>query len=443
MESRLHSAPAETETLVDRLDRLNDELQAIREIIDSIRVDFQGGLQNGRVSLVLSEPESLDECREAAVGADTVTLAIRLNAELGLLGDKIEAMIEEQRTTPVVEPETALQVTEPETPADATRETLPPITLFEIGDAVEFELDGEVWFGEIAELDDAENAALVQLVPSFEEVDIPQDLLTRVEPDELSRRAELWEQIMDADHEASPGLVCPSVGDRVRLNLHGHELEGEVNTVQRGLRTVEVVLTPSMETLTVEWSDLLPAGSQTGPSSSALQDTIEPLSARMAEHERWCHEVRDPARLHSEGQRVIRPANAKAVVEYEIAPLPNGDWAVTWRHSFRCGNSRGAGHPWTTRPTRDDCIKLVLNTSRKMFSANSLDKVQVPVAREMLHLLGEGLFGFHEPEPIVEFDPNDSAADLDPSDLGPTGLDPSGLAAFAEAEVIRILEESA
>jgi len=43
----------------------------------------------------------------------------------------------------------------------------------------------------------------------------------------------------------------------------------------------------------------------------------------------------------------------------------------------------------------------------------------------MLHLLGQGLFGFQEPEPI-----------------DPESLDPTGLAALAEAEAIRFQKES-
>ncbi len=413
------SAPAEIEALTERLDLLNDQLRVLQDIAGEIREDLRWGLENGRVQLIVAEADSLDDSRESTVAADAVTLTLRLHAALSQLRDEIIAAIESQQIqTPTSE--TSTSDTEEDITGDPERSELPPIELLEAGDAVEFELEGEIWFGEIAAVDDAENSALVQLIPSYEEVEVPQDLLTRIEPDELSRREEVWTQIMDLDHETSSLAEPPAVGDRVRLNLHGHELEGEVNAVQRLARTVEVVLTPSMEMVTVEWEELIPGDSRTGGSSSALQETIEPLSERMAEHDRWCHEVRDPAEKHSEGSRIVTPANGKALVEYEVAPLPNGEWAVHWAHRFLCGDVSGAGHPWTVRPTRDDCIELVLQTSRKMFSAKHLDKVQIPIAREMLHLLGEGLFGFHEPQP------QDSNI-----------LDPSGLAAAAEAVALR------
>jgi hypothetical protein len=58
---------------------------------------------------------------------------------------------------------------------------LPPVSSWEIGDAVEFSVDErEVW-GEIVELDDATNSATVQLIPSDEEVTVSQDIVRREE----------------------------------------------------------------------------------------------------------------------------------------------------------------------------------------------------------------------------------------------------------------------
>ncbi|MCA9076719.1 MAG: hypothetical protein KDA93_16965 [Planctomycetaceae bacterium] len=317
------TTPVANEDLIECFDRFNDELQSISELLEQIRTDFVWGLQNGRVAIVLSEPESLDECRDVTTGADTLTLAIRFHVALGQLREQLLAAIKGSREAlPVAESTIVPDEVQADDEAVVER---PPIELFEAGDAVEFDLDGETYFGEIATLDDAENSALVQLIPSFEEVEVPQDLLTRIEPDELSRREEVWTQIMEADDETFPRAVPPAVGDRVRLNLHDHELEGEVNAVQQLSRTVEVVLSPSMESVTVDWSDLNPLGSRTDGASSALQEAIEPLSNRMAEHERWCHEVRDPAQANSEGSRVVTPADGKALVEYEVAPLPNGE----------------------------------------------------------------------------------------------------------------------
>ena len=317
------TTPLANEDLIECLDRFNDEMQSISDLLEQIRTDLQWGLQNGRVTFLLSEPEPLDVGRDVTTAADTLTLAIRFHVALGQLREQFLTAIEgKHETTPVAESAMIVDVVKADDAAFVERS---PIELFEAGDAVEFDLDGETYFGEIAALDDAENIALVQLIPSFEEVEVPQDLLTRIEPDELSRREEVWTQIMDLDDETSSRRQQPSVGDRVRLNLHDHELEGEVNAVQQLSRTVEVVLSPSMESVTVDWSDLNPIGSRTGRSSSAMEETIEPLSERMAEHERWCHEVRDPAQANSEGSRVVTPADGKALVEYEVAPLPNGE----------------------------------------------------------------------------------------------------------------------
>ncbi len=417
-------APAEYEELVERLDLLNDQLRILQDIASDIREDLEWALENGNVQLILAGPDSNEDSREATTGTDAVTLAIRLNVALGQLRDGMMAAIRSRS-----EGETEFEVTSSaseEAPVnDPATSELTSIELFEVGDAVEFEGEGEVWFGEIADLDDAQNAAIVQLIPSFEEVDVPQDLLRRITPDELTRRHDEWDQASGREDEVSFANKRPSFGDRVCLNVHGHELEGEVNAVHRATRTVDVVLTPSMETVTVDWSDLIPVLSQSDGSSSVLQHQIEPLSDRMAEHERWCHEVRDPAEKHSEGRRVVMPANGRALLEYQVAPLPNGEWAVRWAHRFLCGDVRGAGHPWTTRATRDDCLELVLQTSRKMFSAKTIDKVQIPVAREMLHLLGDGLFGFTEPEP-------------EHSDT----LDHSGLAAAAEVAALQFQADS-
>jgi len=62
----------------------------------------------------------------------------------------------------------------------------PSLTLFDVGDAVEFEIDGEEQFGEIIALDDARNTARVLLISSEEEITVEQDRLTKVVPDELS-----------------------------------------------------------------------------------------------------------------------------------------------------------------------------------------------------------------------------------------------------------------
>lgn len=57
--------------------------------------------------------------------------------------------------------------------------SLPPITLWNVGDAVDFIVDGrEVW-GEIIAVEDATNTATVQLIPSEDEIPVCMDDLRR------------------------------------------------------------------------------------------------------------------------------------------------------------------------------------------------------------------------------------------------------------------------
>ena len=130
------------------------------------------------------------------------------------------------------------------------------------------------------------------------------------------------------------------------------------------------------------------------------QPKFDSAASRKADHETWCREVRDPAIEHSEGRRTIRTARDEARFEYEIAPLPHGKWAVNWQYGFLCGNRDGASHPWTPFGTRDECLQQPLMYARMFFTAPATDAVlQVP-QREMQRLLGAGLFGFIEPEPV-------------------------------------------
>ncbi len=130
------------------------------------------------------------------------------------------------------------------------------------------------------------------------------------------------------------------------------------------------------------------------------QPEFDSPAARKADHETWCREVRDPAIEHSEGRRTIRTARDEARFEYEIAPLSHGKWAVNWQYGFLCGSRDGSSHPWTQFGTRDECIQQSLMYARQFFTAPATDVVQQNPRREMQRLLGAGLFGFIEPEPI-------------------------------------------
>ncbi|MDP1798579.1 MAG: hypothetical protein Q8K78_13890, partial [Planctomycetaceae bacterium] len=70
-------------------------------------------------------------------------------------------------------------------PPPAALSALPPLTQFEIGDAVEFKLDERTVWGEIIALRNAANTATVQLIPSTEEVTVAQNQLL---PERASER---------------------------------------------------------------------------------------------------------------------------------------------------------------------------------------------------------------------------------------------------------------
>ncbi len=119
--------PASAESgLSAALNRIADELRVVRDVLDEMRADMQWAVQNGRVVVQVEPPQS-----ESAPS---------------------------------------------------------PLTLFEEGDAVEFEHGSEVAFGEVVETNDGLNEAVVLLIPSNERVTVRQDDLQRVEPDPLSRR---------------------------------------------------------------------------------------------------------------------------------------------------------------------------------------------------------------------------------------------------------------
>ena len=150
--------------------------------------------------------------------------------------------------------------------------------------------------------------------------------------------------------------------------------------------------------------DTPPHSSTSSPPASKENEGSSTLEQRQLEYQRWCREIRDPAIQRSEGRRVIQSRCGCASLEYEIAQLPDRRWAVTWRQGFQCGDCRGQGHPWTARATREECLDLVLTSARAIFATNYIGKGQRAVARAMQQLLGDGLFGFLEPEPTPSID---------------------------------------
>lgn len=131
------------------------------------------------------------------------------------------------------------------------------------------------------------------------------------------------------------------------------------------------------------------------------------LEQRVADFEHWAETVRDPASARSEGLRRIISGNRKAVAEYTIAELPDGQWAIRIGCFYQAGDYFGRSVPWQARNTRQECIDCFLETARKHFGSELIggccSEAQRQARKQMLELLSEtGLFGFIEPPPESE-----------------------------------------
>ncbi len=212
-------------------------------------------------------------------------------------------------------------------------------------------------------------------------------------------------QVMEAGRPTPPEF---SPGDDVVFELEGEEYVGEIMTIDAGGDAL--VHVPSHNEYVHVPPDLLSrhtpsamANTVESPAEIEPENSDRELTAeRLAAHERWCHTVRAPAVECSEGRRTIATAKDDARVEYEVAPLPDGTWAVNWQFGYFCGDQRGCSHPWTVQPSREDCIQHVLTTARTFFSNTEVGGPQQSARREMLKRLSGGLFGFIEPAPITD-----------------------------------------
>lgn len=174
--------PPEEHPLAGHVERLTEELQAIGDILEGIRTDLAWGLQNGRVVLSLAELDRLEHVADATLGQDVFDLTLRLHTALALFGADLTDAVERHSQSP----QASVIVDAPLSPdvADSVEpEFVPTVVLYEIGDAVEFEHDGEELFGEIVAVDDARNEATIMLIPSGEELVVCQDNLTKSTPD--------------------------------------------------------------------------------------------------------------------------------------------------------------------------------------------------------------------------------------------------------------------
>ena len=152
----------------------------------------------------------------------------------------------------------------------------------------------------------------------------------------------------------------------------------------------------------------------------SIVEDAEDRQAAYDEFERWVATVRDPACEASEGVRIIGSRELKAEASYEIAPLPDGRYALKFDFSYLSGDGRGHGSPWEAYDSRETSVTTFLDAARRYFRQpiqgfefqdDVADgyKSQREAQKKMQALLeGDGLFGFMEPEPAtVGSDPSE------------------------------------
>ncbi|MCA9047090.1 MAG: hypothetical protein KDA89_00080 [Planctomycetaceae bacterium] len=123
--------------LAEHVERLANELQLTRQVLDEIRTDLQWAIQN----------------------------CLQRNCS----NDNSNGQPDSAKATPV----------EPS--------TLNLLPTFDEGDAVVLKHNGEEFFGEVTAINDAENLAEVLLIPSNATITVTQDELSRIDPDTLRR----------------------------------------------------------------------------------------------------------------------------------------------------------------------------------------------------------------------------------------------------------------
>ncbi len=127
----------------------------------------------------------------------------------------------------------------------------------------------------------------------------------------------------------------------------------------------------------------------------------EEFEQRRREFDEWVKNVRDPATKATEGVRTIGSRKIHAEASYQIAPLPDGRFALKFSLEFHTGDTHGHGSPWQAYDTREECVEAFLEAARKHFRPRQGKGTQVEAQRHMLALLTDtGLFGFTEPEPV-------------------------------------------
>ncbi len=104
-----------------------------------------------------------------------------------------------------------------------------------------------------------------------------------------------------------------------------------------------------------------------------------------------------------EGYRTLQCPHGHAKARYRVALLTDGKYAFSMQAEYKCGNHSGKAIPWNIHDTREQCIHNFVRIAREHFGHEHTCSVSTPGQRAaglwMLDQLGNGLFGFLEPEP--------------------------------------------
>lgn len=173
-----------------------------------------------------------------------------------------------------------------------------------------------------------------------------------------------------------------SIKDLVQFELEGATYLGEIVSISSDLEAIVSV---------EESTDFV---------HISLDELAKVNPTEFDGHDRWINEVRDPANDTSEGRRIVSSKNGHARLEYQIAPLPDDNWAVSLQYGFYCGDHTGHANPWKKYSSREDCLQAVVFAGKEFFTKQRSDANQTRARLEILDQLGSGLFGFKEPNPV-------------------------------------------
>ena len=412
------------EELAESVENLTEQVTVLREAVDDLREEFTWAVRNNRTVVWPTVPVLKRLDRNGEVNGEGERVGSQIDSRDSPLARLLRGMIEDVQIAiaeiateqldyflseldqtekrllneliPKLRQET-LAFASPDDDAASVAEDIAdqPELPIAVGATVSFSLDGIDQTGEVLAVDIDAWTAEVCVPSQVEPVTVSLDQFGLLPPEE---------KVESIPAEPPNDLVLFEAGDEVEFAEDGKTVFAEVISVDdaRNEAIVEVITTGEQKTVCQDDLTKTEPDEQLDQSPADLSVVISPEKQRLESHQQWCREVRDAADTSTEGRRSIASSNGQARLEYELAPLPNGAWAVRWSAQYDCGTLRRCSSPWNEVESRDTGLQRVLQEARMFFSNEQIEPVQQPLRREMLSLLGDGLFGFIEPEPVKE-----------------------------------------